>query len=95
MMAVLWLEAAPDHLDGYVTRIMQRIGPNLFVGTVSRRVADELWDTVIKNLPTASGTATLITPDRSTELGWQMKQHQTDPRGTRNFDGIWLPVLRK
>ncbi|MFJ2707626.1 type I-E CRISPR-associated endoribonuclease Cas2e [Streptomyces sp. NPDC087428] len=38
--------AVPDHLRGALTRWLLEVTPELYVGTVSARVRDELWTAV-------------------------------------------------
>ncbi len=45
-MIVISATAIPDHLRGALTRWLLEVTPELYVGTVSARVRDELWTAV-------------------------------------------------
>ncbi|WUF66177.1 type I-E CRISPR-associated endoribonuclease Cas2e [Streptomyces decoyicus] len=62
-MIALSLTAVPDHLRGALTRWLVEVTPELYVGTVSAKVRDELWKTVANS--TGKGGAAL--PGRSRE----------------------------
>ena len=49
-MIVLVLSAVPEGLRGHVTRWLMEISPGVFVGTLSARVRERLWDIVVANL---------------------------------------------
>lgn len=80
--AVLQVESVPDHLRGYLERFLQEARTGLYVGTLSSRVADHLWQTVLTHA--GPGDALMIRPDNS-EAGytirarphhrWQLNDH--------------------
>lgn len=45
-MTVIVLTACPERLRGYLTRWLLEIAAGVYVGHVSRRVRDELWERV-------------------------------------------------
>lgn len=47
-MVVLVLTAVPAGLRGHITRWLLEISPGVFVGHVSKRVRDELWERVLE-----------------------------------------------
>ena len=49
-MIVLVLSAVPEGLRGHVTRWLMEISPGVFVGTLSARVRERLWDIVTENM---------------------------------------------
>jgi CRISPR-associated protein Cas2 len=55
---VLVLTAVPPGLRGDLTRWLLEVAPGVFVGRVSRRVRDQLWQRVTAGV--REGSATLI-----------------------------------
>ena len=47
-MVVLVLSACPAGLRGHITRWLLEIGPGVFVGVLTARVRDLLWDRVVE-----------------------------------------------
>lgn len=43
MLVVLIVESVPDHLRGYLERFLQEARTGIFVGTLSKRVVEDLW----------------------------------------------------
>lgn len=48
-MIVLRLTTVPYRLRGELTRWLYEIDPNVFVGVVSARIRDSLWDRVLED----------------------------------------------
>ena len=57
-MIVLVLSAVPEGLRGHVTRWLMEISPGVFVGTLSARVRERLWEIVTENMKT--GRAVMV-----------------------------------
>lgn len=85
-MVVLVVTACPAGLRGHLTRWLLEISPGVFVGVVSARVRDLLWDRV-REL-SKDGRAILIHPARN-EQRMEFKIHRYDWRPV-DFDGITL-----
>ena len=49
-MVVLVLSAVPDGLRGHVTRWLLQISPGVFVGNLSARVRERLWQIVTETM---------------------------------------------
>ena len=85
-MIVLVLSAVPEGLRGHVTRWLMEISPGVFVGTLSARVRDRLWDIVTENMKT--GRAVMVYRARNEQglafLTWG------DPWKPVDFDGLTL-----
>ena len=62
-MVVLILSAAPASLRGSMTRWLLEVSPGVFVGHLSARVREQLWELVRENL--GEGRALLIWSVRS------------------------------
>lgn len=90
MFAVLVATAVPDHLHGYVSRFLARSDTGVYVGTVTPRVADELWEAVTSTI--RDGKATLVTSSGATEHGYAVRLHGTTRTAVRDFDGLPLVV---
>ncbi|MDI9588952.1 MAG: type I-E CRISPR-associated endoribonuclease Cas2e [Acidobacteriota bacterium] len=85
-MIVLVTSAVSAGLRGELTRWLVEISPGVFVGTVSSRVREQIWNLTCENI--GNGKATLIFPQkneqrmsiRTTSGGWE----------TVDFDGMTL-----
>ena len=85
-MIVLVLSAVPEGLRGHVTRWLMEISPGVFVGTLSARGRERLWDIVTENVKT--GRAVMVYRARNEQglafLTWG------DPWKPVDFDGLTL-----
>ncbi len=85
-MIVLVPSAVPEGLRGHVTWWLMEISPGVFVGTLSARVRDHLWDIVTENMKT--GRAVMVYRARNEQglefLTWG------DPWKPVDFDGLTL-----
>ncbi|TXS44074.1 type I-E CRISPR-associated endoribonuclease Cas2 [Streptomyces sp. uw30] len=79
--------AVPDHLRGALTRWLLEVTPELYVGTVSARVRDELWSSVAAC--TGDGMSVLIHPSDN-EQGFELRTAGTRRRHPADFDGLTL-----
>ncbi|MFI2764828.1 type I-E CRISPR-associated endoribonuclease Cas2e [Streptomyces echinatus] len=86
-MIVLSVSAVPDRLRGALTRWLLEVTPELYVGTVSARVRDELWKSV--TACTNDGTAVLAYPC-SNEQGFELRTAGSQRRTPVDFDGLTL-----
>lgn len=85
-MVVLILTAVPAGLRGHVTRWLLEISPGVFVGKVSRRVRDELWDRVVELCK--DGRAIMVETARNEQhLSFRVHHHDWEPV---DLDGIQL-----
>lgn len=66
---VLCVETVPEHLRGYLERYLQETRTGLYVGTLTTRVSDRLWDVVDEHA--GPGDAIMIRPDNS-EAGYSI-----------------------
>lgn len=62
-MVVIVLSAAPAGLRGALTRWLLEVSTGVFVGHLSTRVRDQVWELIAENL--GAGRALLIYPVRS------------------------------
>ncbi|MFJ5560433.1 type I-E CRISPR-associated endoribonuclease Cas2e [Streptomyces sp. NPDC093250] len=86
-MVVIATTAVPDHLRGALSRWTSEVVPGIFVGSVSARVRDELWNTVTEVV--GNGAAVLIHP-APTEQGYAIRTAGTRRRVPVDFDGLTL-----
>ncbi|MET8102414.1 type I-E CRISPR-associated endoribonuclease Cas2e [Streptomyces sp. NPDC005236] len=86
-MLVIATTAVPDHLRGALSRWTSEVVPGIFVGTVSARVRDQLWQAVTETV--GNGAAVLIHP-APTEQGYAIRTAGTRRRIPADFDGLTL-----
>ncbi|RKN10994.1 type I-E CRISPR-associated endoribonuclease Cas2e [Streptomyces radicis] len=91
-MIVISATAVPDHLRGALSRWLLEVTPQLYVGTVSARVRDELWTSVAASI--GDGTAVLAHPDAN-EQGFTLHTAGTRRRHPLDFDGLTLIGFRQ
>lgn len=85
-MIVITLTKVPQSLRGDLTKWYQEIQTGVYVGNVSARVRDLLWDRVVKNI--GNGEATMVYSTNN-ELGYQMKTTRNNYQVV-DYDGIPL-----
>ncbi|MEU2296561.1 type I-E CRISPR-associated endoribonuclease Cas2e [Streptomyces antibioticus] len=86
-MLVIATTAVPDHLRGALSRWTSEVVPGIFVGSVSARVRDQLWQAVTETV--GNGAAVLIHP-APTEQGYALRTAGTRRRVPADFDGLTL-----
>ncbi|MEU9115186.1 type I-E CRISPR-associated endoribonuclease Cas2e [Streptomyces sp. NPDC048483] len=90
-MITLTMTAVPDHLRGALTRWLLEVTPELYVGTVSAKVRDELWNAVSAGV--ADGIAVLAYPSDN-EQGFTLRTAGQRHRHVRDLDGLTLVAFR-
>lgn len=85
-MIVIVVAACPPGLRGELTRWLLEIAPGTFVGRLSKRVRERVWQRVIDGVGT--GRATIIWTARN-EQGLEFQTHG-DPWAVTDFDGLKL-----
>lgn len=85
-MQVLVLNSVPAGLRGDVTRWFMEIAPGVYVGNLSARARDALWDRILDLV--GRGRALMVYPARN-EQGYVIRTHQYDWE-TFDFDGLTL-----
>lgn len=88
MFVTLRIVAVPDHLRGYLSRFLIECGTGLYVGNVSPRVVEALWDRSIE--AALDGEVILVTSNASSEQGFSVRLHQSAGRVIADFDGLRL-----
>lgn len=85
-MIVITLTKVPQSLRGDLTKWYQEVQAGVYVGNVSARIRDLLWDRIMKNI--GNGEATMVYNTNS-ELGYQMETTRKDYQ-VIDYDGIPL-----
>lgn len=91
MFVVLSATAVPEHLRGYISRFLSEVSVGLYVGNVSKKVRDNLWDRC--QLAAKEGSFTMITSDRRTEQGFTLVSAGPQSRPVLELDGVLLSYL--
>ncbi|MCD0485207.1 type I-E CRISPR-associated endoribonuclease Cas2e [Streptacidiphilus sp. ASG 303] len=86
-MVVIATTAVPDTLRGALSRWTIEVVPGIFVGTVSARVRDQLWDAASQVV--GDGAAVLIHP-AANEQGFALRTAGARRRQPVDFDGLTL-----
>jgi len=88
---VLAVETVPEHLRGYLERFLQEVRTGLYVGTVTARVADHLWD--ITDQYAGPGDALMLRPG-NTEAGYTIRAREHPRWQLVDHDGWILSAVR-
>jgi len=88
-MVVISLTNCPANLRGDLTLWLLEIDPGVYVGNISARVRDNLWERIVENLK--NGRAILVYTS-NTEQGLKFKVHNSYWK-TVEYDGLDL-ILR-
>jgi len=87
--ALLVTESLPDHMRGFVSRFLQRVGVGVYVGTLNARVADALWQSLCD---AGAGNAVLVVSAPGTDQGYSLRTFGLRTVSIVNFDGLAMPV---
>lgn len=90
-MIVIATTAVPDHLRGALNRWTSEVIAGIFVGSVSARVRDQLWEAVSKTV--GDGAALLVHP-AANEQGYALRTAGERRRVPEDFDGLTLVRMR-
>lgn len=86
-MVVIATAAVPEHVRGALTRWMIEPKAGLYVGTLSARVREELWDVVADSL--GEGSAVCIHPT-DTEQRFLVRTAGPQRREIMDYEGLQL-----
>ena len=89
MFVVVRAASVPDHLRGYISRYLQEIQTNFYVGKTSARVADLLWERLCA--VAGSGEVVMVV-SASNDAGFSVRLHQVAGISLADFHGLYLPV---
>lgn len=85
-MIIIVLSSCPISLRGDLTLWLQEIATNVYVGKVSARVRDRLWDRITRSIK--NGQATLVF-SANNEQGYSFRVHAT-PWQMIDYEGLEL-----
>lgn len=86
-MTVVVLTAVPAGLRGHLTRWLLEIAPGVFVGTITARVREHLWQRVIRYLG-EDGRAVMVYPAQNEQgLAFEVAGGSWEPV---DHDGLML-----
>lgn len=88
MLFMLNSSSIPDHLHGYLSRFLSEVAVGVWVGSVSTRVADEIWLRFCEAVKNGSGIA--IRENRKTAQGFVVDTIGPQTRPSIEVDGIIL-----
>ena len=88
MFTTLRITAVPDHLRGYLSRFLVEYGTGLYVGNVSKRVAESLWTKAVD--AAAEGEIIMVTSSPRSEQGFNVQLHNARGKDVIDLDGVTL-----
>jgi CRISPR-associated protein Cas2 len=89
-LTVIHTSAVPPHVRGALSRWMLEPAPGLYVGTLSKKVRDELWAVIAASV--ADGAAVLI-HSADTEQRYALRTAGERRREPIDIDGLVLIAL--
>lgn len=92
-MMVLLLRNVRPGFRGRITRWLFLLQPGVYLGHLSGRVRDRLWELTCEEIDHKGGSAVLIHPAQ-TEQGYTVRTRGEPARDFVDFDGLLLPKTR-
>ncbi|HRQ71635.1 MAG TPA: type I-E CRISPR-associated endoribonuclease Cas2e [Phycisphaerales bacterium] len=89
-MMVLVVRNVRPGFRGRLTRWLVQPQPGVYLGHLSGRVRDRLWEAVCAEVDEKGGSAVLISPARN-EQGYVILTRGEPPKEFVDFDGLTLP----
>ncbi len=86
-MVVLTMDSASESLRGECTRYLIEIKTGVFIGTISARVRDSLWNTVKQRIENG---AAIIAYSYPNEQGFVMEMYGDPRKSVIDIDGLQL-----
>ena len=86
-MTVLILERVARSVRGDLSRWLIEVRTGVFVGRVTERVREALWERAVKR---ADEGSVLMVWRAASEQGFDLRAHQPKGRIPRDYDGMWL-----
>ncbi|EEJ54453.1 CRISPR-associated protein Cas2 [Mobiluncus mulieris] len=93
MFVILTATAVPEHLHGYLSRFLTEVNMGVYVGKITPRVADALWERCRK--VGKEGSLTLVQSDVRFEQGFSVRAYSPRQHRVRCFDGLWLGEMAR
>lgn len=91
MFTVVSVRAVPDYFRGYLSRFLSEADVGLYVGVISQRVADKLWDRCVAAC--TDGSVVMITSDNRAEQGFDIKSTGNESRAIVDSCGVLLSTM--
>lgn len=88
-MIVMVFERLSMSLRGELTRWLMEVKPGIFVGRVSARVRDKLWEKSCEDMSAKSG-GYLIYPTSETEQGFIIKVYGNTDKTLIDMEGLFF-----
>lgn len=89
-MMVLIVRNVRPGFRGSLTRWLVQPQPGVYLGHLSGRVRDRLWEHVCEEIDHKGGSAVMIVPTQ-TEQGYAILTRGDGPKIFVDFDGLTLP----
>ena len=89
-MVVMIMERVPVSLRGELTRWLLEARAGVFVGTISARVRDKLWE---RACGTMAGGAGMMIYSADTEQGFRVRFWGATDRSVVDYEGLMLLQL--
>lgn len=89
MFVVLRVAASPQHLRGYLSRFLVEIAAGVYVGTVSVRVADGIWERA-ERATTADNDLVMVRSHAGSEQGYDIQMRPDRAYAATDLDGMVL-----
>lgn len=86
MFVVVSVRASPEFFHGYLSRFLTEADVGLYVGNLSRVVAERLWDRLSEAHTT--GAVTMVFSDSSREQGFNVVAVGDAARSVIDLDGV-------
>lgn len=87
-MVVIISSSINTQLRGYITRFLYEVSTGIYIGNLSRRVSDLLWNHITTESE-LKGNATMIrTTDN--EQGYEISMHNNSSKSIISLDGLQI-----
>ncbi len=86
-MIVIVVENVPANIRGHLAVWLLELRAGVYVGSLSMRQRDYLWDTVLNNIESGN---VVMAWNTNTESGFEFRTSGENRRIPRNFDGMQL-----
>ena len=86
-LVVITVQNVPEHTHGVLTRWTQKIGPTVYIGHMTTRVRQYLWNELTQIVD--NGLLTMVYPDHN-EQGYSINTHGANRYEPIDLDGLTL-----
>lgn len=85
---VIVTSCAPKRLRGLLTRYFLEVSPTVYVGSLPRRLLDQVWGTIVQETFPIGGWAILVERTKSAQ-GFSIRESGTGDANIVDVDGMW------